>query len=122
MATSTKMAPIQKRVKITSKRQFTIPQKFYVDLGFENDAVCTMGDGFLVIQPAKKETDGEFAEQILAELIVEGYSGKELLEEFKIRQAKIRPAVESILEEAKAVAQGKGKYYTYDDIFGDEDN
>ena len=100
----------------------TIPQKFYVELGFEKDAVCTMGDGFLVIQPAKKEIDGEFAEQILAELIVEGYSGQELLNEFKNRQAKIRPAIETLLEEAKAVAQGKGEYYTYDDIFGNEDS
>ena len=122
MSTSTKRAPIQKRVTITSKRQFTIPQKFYAELGFEKDAVCTMGDGFLVIQPAKKEIDGEFAEQILAELIVEGYSGQELLNEFKNRQAKIRPAIETLLEEAKAVAQGKGEYYTYDDIFGNEDS
>ena len=119
--TKSNKTPIQKRVTITSKRQFTIPQKFYVDLGFEKDAICTLGDGFLVIQPASKVSDGEFAEQILSDLISEGYSGTELLDEFRKRQAKIRPAVEALLDEAKAVAEGNGEYYKYDDIFGSED-
>lgn len=44
---------------------------------------------------------GEFAEQILKELIDEGYSGYELLDEFSVRQSKVRSAVEAILEEAK---------------------
>lgn len=116
MATATKLLPTQKRVKITSKRQFTIPQKFFIDLGFDKDAICTMGDGFLVIQPAKNEDSGEFAEQILTELIVEGFSGQELLDEFKKRQAKIRPGIESLLKEAKEIAQGTAEYYTYDDV------
>lgn len=117
MSPATKLLPTQKRVTISSKRQFTIPQKFYVDLGFDKDAICTMGDGFLVIQPAKKEESGEFAEQILTELIVEGFSGQELLEEFRKRQAKIRPAIEDLLKEAKEIAQGNGEYYTYDEVF-----
>ena len=82
---------------------------------------CTLGDGMLIIQPAVSVGESEFSEQILAELIEEGYSGKKLLEEFKTRQAKIRPAVETLLEEAKLAAEGKGKYYRYDDVFGGED-
>lgn len=58
----------QKRVTITSKRQFTIPQKFYSALGFDRDAICIMGDGMLIIQPADHVSSGEFAEEILAEL------------------------------------------------------
>ena len=111
----------QKRVSITSKRQFTIPQKFFSALGFDKEAICTLGDGMLIIQPAAPINSGEFSEQILAELIEEGYSGKKLLDEFKKRQARIRPAVESLIEEAKLVAQGKGDYSSYDDIFGSED-
>ena len=111
--------PEQKRVTITSKRQFTIPQKFYTELGFDRDAVCTMGDGMLVIQPVSHVSGGgEFAEQILSDLIAEGFSGQELLDEFKTRQAKVRPAVEALLEAAKAAASGTGEYSTYDDIFG----
>ena len=121
MTTATKLLPTQKRVTITSKRQFTIPQKFYVDLGFAKDAICTMGDGFLVIQPAKNVDSGEFAEQILAELIVEGFSGQELLNEFKKRQSKIRTSIQTIIKKKKKIANNTSEYYTYDDVFGSKE-
>ena len=66
--------PEQKRVTITSKRQFTIPQKFYAELGFDREAVCTLGDGMLIIEPAVQDKNSEFAEKILSDLISEGYS------------------------------------------------
>ncbi len=74
----------------------------------------------LIIEPARTSAGGEFAEQILADLIAEGYSGQELLAEFKIRQAKIRPAVEQLLQSAKDAVTGIGETYTYADIFGGE--
>ena len=115
---SVAIAPEQKKVTITSKRQFTIPQKFFTELGFDREAVCTLGDGMLIIEPAKSENGGEFAEQILADLIAEGYSGQNLLSEFKSRQSKVRPAVEKILKTAKDAANGIGEYYSYEDVFG----
>ncbi|MDO4803836.1 MAG: AbrB/MazE/SpoVT family DNA-binding domain-containing protein [Lachnospiraceae bacterium] len=110
--------PEQKRVTISSKRQVTIPQKYYVELGFDKDAICIKGEDFLILRPAAPVSGGEFAEQILADLIAEGYTGSELLDEFKSRQAKVRPAVEALLEEAREVAHGKGQCSTYNDIFG----
>lgn len=121
MITTTQRIPEQKRVTISSKRQFTIPQKFYSELGFEREAVCTMADGMLIIEPVSHISGGEFAENILSDLIAEGYSGQELLNEFKERQAKVRPAIEVLLEKAKEAAQGKGDYATYDDIFDTAD-
>lgn len=115
------LAMEQKRVKITSKRQFTIPQKFYKELGFDKEAVCIMSDGMLILRPATDISSGEFAEQILSDLIEEGYSGSDLLNEFKRRQSEVRPSVEKMLEAAKAAAQGVGEYSTYDDIFGTEE-
>lgn len=91
------------------------------ELGFDKEAVCTKGDGFLIIQPMTQTQNSEFAEQILAELIEEGFSGQELLSEFKSRQAKVRSGVEAMIEAAKAVAMGIGDYSTYDDIFASED-
>lgn len=64
-----------------------------------------------------KKSRGYFSEEILKELVDEGYSGYELLDEFRIRQAKVRPAVEAMLEEAKNVANGNGEYFTKDEIF-----
>lgn len=67
-----------------------------------------------------KTRRGYFSKEILKELIDEGYSGSELLDEFCIRQANVRPAVEAILEEAKNAAKGKGEYFTKEEVFGAE--
>ena len=111
----------QKRVSISSKRQFTIPQKFFTELGFDKEAICTVKDGVLLVIPAKYTTGGEFAEQILAELLAEGYEGKALLDEFKNRQSKVRVSVENMLEQARKAAAGEIGSYTFEDVFGEED-
>ena len=121
MTTMSAHLPERKQVTITSKRQFTIPQKFFTELGFDRSAVCSVSDGKLIIEPVTPISGGEFAEQILKELIDEGYNGNELLAEFRIRQAKVRPAVEAMLEDAKNAALGIGEYETYDDVFGSEE-
>ena len=120
MLETVQMRSEPKRVTISSKRQFTIPQKFYTELGFAREAICIMRDGMLLIKPVSQPQGGEFAEQILADLISEGFSGAELLAEFKVRQAKVRPAVEAMLRDAKAAAHGEGAYSTYDEIFASE--
>ena len=121
MSAAAPRMPEQKTVTITSKRQFTIPLTSYKKLGFDREAICTMGDGMLIIQPASHVScSGEFAEQILAELIKEGFSCQILLDEFTTRQRKVRPAIKSTLEEAKSVALGAGEYFTYHDLFGSE--
>lgn len=111
----------QKRVSITSKRQFTIPRKFFTELGFGHEAVCSVVNGKLVLEPVGTVSGGEFAEQILADLIKEGLSGEKLLAEFKTRQANVRPAVEAMLADAKRAARNQGEYSTYEDIFGTEE-
>ena len=111
----------RKTVSISSKRQITIPQKFFKMLGFETEAECIVQGDELIIRPARVvQSGGEFSEQILAELIKEGKSGDELLAAFKERQAKIRPAVEKTLEEAERITAGEVEYSTYADIFGED--
>ncbi len=111
----------RKILSISSKRQITIPQKFYQLLGFGDEAECVVRDNALIIRPVKAVLDGVFAEQILAELIAQGFSGQELLCEFKKKQAQVRPAVEAMLLDAKRVVEGKEKYVSYDDVFDMED-
>ena len=74
----------------------------------------------MITQPVESISSGEFSVEILSELINEGFSGQELLVEFKKRQSKVRPAVERMLKAAKHAARGNGEYATYDDIFGAE--
>ena len=106
----------RKILSISSKRQITIPQKFYQTLGFGDEAECVMRGDELVIRPVKTVSGGEFAE-----LIAEGLSGEELLSKFKEKQAQVRPAVEAMLSDAEKVAERNGKFATYDDVFGTED-
>ena len=111
----------RKIVSISSKRQITIPQKFFTLLGFADEAECVVRGNELVIRPARTTSGGEFAEMILADLIEQGLSGEELLSRFKVTQAKVRPAIESMISDAEKVANGTGEYVLYDDIFGTEE-
>lgn len=111
----------RKILSISSKWQITIPQKFYQLLGFGDKAECVVRDNALIIRPVKIVFGEDFAEQILTELISQGLSGKELLNEFKKKQKQIRPALEAMLLDAKRVAEGEEKYASYDDVFGMED-
>lgn len=110
-----------KRVSISAKRQITIPQKFFTMLGFHTEAECMVRGNELVIRPARADAGGEFAEQILADLIAQGYSGDELLSQFKQAQKQMRLAVEEMIAEAGRAAASETKYKSYEDVFGGEE-
>lgn len=74
----------------------------------------------MAIKSSKNSNSGEFDEQIFKELIEKGLSGEELLKEFKKKQADIRPAVEKLITESNEAAAGKGKFYSYNELFGAE--
>ena len=111
-----------KRVSISSKRQITIPLKFFKMMGFDKEAECIVRGNELIIRPVKENTGGEFAEQILADLILKGYSGNDLLVEFKKAQKQIRPAVEAMIRDADLAARGEIASLSYQDVFGMEDD
>ncbi|MCM1328606.1 MAG: AbrB/MazE/SpoVT family DNA-binding domain-containing protein [Ruminococcus sp.] len=110
----------KKIVNISSKRQITIPMSYFSKLGFADKAECMLRGNELVIRPAKETAGGEFAEQILADLIKQGLSGEELLSRFKEMQARVRPAVEKMISAAEDAAEGTGEYFSYEDVFDAE--
>lgn len=112
--------PIErKRISITGKRQITIPQKFFDTLGFGREAECILRNNEVVIRPLRADPGGAFAEQILADLIKEGYAGEPLLQAFRERQKQVRPAVEKMLVEAAEAARGNSEAFTVKDVFGE---
>lgn len=111
----------RKTIRISEKRQLTIPQKFFEALGFTTEAECILRGNEIVLRPVKEQGGGEFAEQILADLIKQGFSGDQLLAEFKKTQKKVRPAVEAMLTQAEQAARGEGESYSYNDVFGTEE-
>lgn len=110
---------IKKRISVSGKRQITIPIEFFNKVGIEKEVDCYVQNNAIIIRPVR-ENGGEFDEEILADLISQGFSGQELLDRFKALRRQIRPAVERLLDEARLAAEGKGKYSSYDEVFGPE--
>ena len=111
----------RKTIRISEKRQLTIPQKFFEALGFSTEAECILRGNAIVLRPVREQGGGEFAEQILADLIAQGFSGDQLLTEFKKMQKKVRPAVEAMLTQAEQAARGESESSSYEDVFGTEE-
>lgn len=112
----------RKLLRVSSKRQITIPQAFFTKLGLSDQVDCILHGNELILRPVKRDTGGEFAEQILSDLIAEGFSGEDLLQKFKERQAQVRPAVETMIAQAEGAAQGTEAYESYEDVFGAGDD
>lgn len=75
-------------VKISSKRQITIPSKFYEAGGFDEYALCTWTENGLLLQPLKVN-DEDNSVTILRQLVAEGYEGDELIDKYEEIQNKI---------------------------------
>ncbi|WP_040227318.1 AbrB/MazE/SpoVT family DNA-binding domain-containing protein, partial [Bhargavaea cecembensis] len=80
-----------RQIRISEKRQITIPKRFYDQLGMTDSLICELRDGELLLRPVPVEAG--FSEEILKELLQEGYEGEELFQEFQKRKAKDRSAV-----------------------------
>lgn len=109
----------KRRIHISSKRQITIPAKFFEALGLSDEVNCIYSNNMLILTPVKNE-DSAFAEEILSDLIDQGYSGQKLLNEFKRINRQIRPAIEKVIEQADALAREVSVNYVdrTDEIFG----
>lgn len=109
----------KKRIHISSKRQITIPAKYYEALGLTKELDCIYSNGMLILTPVKKD-EPAFSEEILADLISQGYTGEKLLSEFKKMTHQVRPAIEKLIEEADALAKASSDNYIdpTDAIFG----
>ena len=100
----------RKIISVSVKRQLTIPQKYFDALGFSKEAECIMQDDGLLIRPVRIAGGSDFAEQILSDLISQGYEGQELLEKFKEYTKAVRPAVTMLLADNETFARsGEGR-------------
>ncbi|WP_031548099.1 AbrB/MazE/SpoVT family DNA-binding domain-containing protein [Salinicoccus luteus] len=88
-----------KRVTVSSKRQISIPKEFCDALGIENDVILELHNNGIIVRPVKQQID-DFSEELLSDLIDEGYEGQDLKRVFAERKAMISSAVDSLAEEA----------------------
>ncbi|MFD1673520.1 AbrB/MazE/SpoVT family DNA-binding domain-containing protein [Alicyclobacillus fodiniaquatilis] len=92
-----------KVISVSKGRQITLPIQYYRELGINDEVECLLRDDEIVIRPVRRGDD--FSEEILKDLIQQGYSGDELLAEFHRLRAGIRPAVKQMLDEAHQAAK-----------------
>ena len=109
----------RKIISVSRKRQITIPLQFYNQLDLGSEVECLLEDGKIIIQPLHREPS-EFSVEILRDLVSQGYSGDELVEEFETQSNNIKRAVSHMLEEADAIAAGEKPAASFDEIFGSE--
>lgn len=89
-----------KRIKISSKRQISIPKEFFEAMHFTNEAIIEFTGDSLVIKNAPDDAV-DFSSEILKELIEErGLSGNELLLEFN----RIKQGFPQAIQKLKATA------------------
>lgn len=113
--------PARRIIRVSGKRQLTIPQKYYDALGFGSEAECIIKEDGLLIRPINYLSGGEFSEQILADLISQGYSGSLLMEKFKEYNRAVRPAVEKMIEEAENYVKNGNGEVSRGELFGTEE-
>ena len=111
----------RKLIRVSVKRQLTIPQKYFDALGFNSDAECILQDDGILIRPIHVSNSNDFSEQILSDLISQGYEGQILLEKFKDYSNAIRPAVLKLLEENEEFAQSGKGHVSMDELFQSEE-
>lgn len=112
----------KKRISVSNKRQITIPISFFNMLGIKSEVECYVKDDSLVVKPIHDETSGYLAEEILKDLVKQGYSGDALLEAFSQQNRKVRGAVKAMISEADKAAADKSIPETdIDNLFSDKD-
>lgn len=97
-------------IKISSKRQVTIPAQWYRALDFHEYALATWTDDGILIQPLDV-ADEDVTVDILRHLIAQGYEGDELIEQYKQMKSKIVSVKRAIAEAEEDVAAGRVEPY-----------
>jgi len=97
-----------KRVRISSKRQISIPKEFYDAMHLTDEAIIEFTGTSLIIKQVSDEVV-DCSSEILKDLVEgRGLSGKELIDEF----TRIKQGLPSAINKMTAEAMKKSKVHT----------
>lgn len=97
-------------IKISSKRQITIPAKYYEAAGFGEYALCTWTDQGILLQPLDVD-DEDVTVDILRSLVKQGFEGEELIERYQETKRKIVSVRRKLEEAERDVSEGRVDTY-----------
>lgn len=109
-----------RRVKVSKQRQINIPKDFYEALNLSDEALVEFTGKEIVIRPAEYETV-DFSEDILKDLVREGYSGDELVERFIRIKSEIPKALNRMKKETMENPVITGSLEDYLDSLEDDE-
>ncbi|MGV3464432.1 MAG: AbrB/MazE/SpoVT family DNA-binding domain-containing protein [Heyndrickxia sp.] len=118
-------------IKITSKRQLTIPKAYFDYLGIEETVHAFLLNDGILLKAEKKQTIQEVdVEIILRNVIAEGFTGDELADEFsrrvkeynKVLDRRIEGFLDDMTSDTVSEAKGKGDDFNGLDIFFNEED
>ena len=109
-----------KIIRVSQKRQITIPLEFFQELNLSSEVECSIKNDAIVIRPLRRHGGDEFSVDILKDLVAKGLSGDELIRQFEIEQASIKRAIRKMSEDVDKIADGTLPSATFEDLFGSE--
>ncbi|MGG5252245.1 AbrB/MazE/SpoVT family DNA-binding domain-containing protein [Neobacillus sp. SM06] len=114
--------PVRRRVKVSSQRQITIPKDFYNALTLSDEVLVEFTGKEIIIRPAEYEIV-DFSEDILKDLVHQGYSGEELIQQFSRIKSEIPNALDRLKKETMENPVITGSLDDYlDSLEDDEEN
>ena len=88
-----------RRIKVSRQRQINIPKDFYDALDIADEAFIEFTGKEIIIRPADYEKV-DFSEDILKDLVQQGYNGEALINRFVQIKAELPKALGRMKEEA----------------------
>lgn len=89
-----------RRVKVSKQRQISIPKDFYDALNIDDEATVEFTGKELIIRPLIAEEE-DFSEDILRDLVRQGYTGDELIQKFSKMKRNIPKALDYMKKETQ---------------------
>lgn len=95
---------MDKYVRITGKRQVTIPKEFFEQLQLGAMLHAYVENGKLVLEPVRSEDPLDFSQEIINDLADAGFTGEALKREFSKRREGVIAAMKELIVEARSEA------------------
>ncbi|MFD1676465.1 AbrB/MazE/SpoVT family DNA-binding domain-containing protein [Alicyclobacillus fodiniaquatilis] len=95
---------MDKYVRITGKRQVTIPKEFFEQLDMGTVLHAFIEGGCLILEPVRPEDPMDFSQEIINDLADAGLTGEELKKEFARRREGMMAAMKELVTDARKEA------------------
>ena len=105
-------------IKVSSKRQITIPAQAFKDLSIENFVTCAWNDAEINIKLLRAD-DEDLSTSLLQSLVQQGLTGNELVERFSAEKKKFKATLNDVKAEAEfELTSGQALECPIEELFG----